>query len=299
MIQSISVTNHRGETLDIDLRHPWGSGLAVSSITGLHPPDASINATELSSMDGSVFNSARVVKRNIIVNFYILENLTIEQARHILYEYFPVKKQVKFRVKTDERDVYTIGYVESNTVEIFSNRESAQVSIICPDPYFYSIQDVSTPLNDIVGGFEFPFENPVGTESLHFGELSVTGPIDIIYTGETSVGIDIDIHATGEVGNLRIYSVTTDQEILLDVAKLAAKTGNGIIAGDNIHICTITGHKEVTLTRAGVKYNIMSCVSRQTGWIRLEQGDNIIVYSAVGIQNAQIYVTNKVVYEGV
>ena len=299
MIKSISVTNHRGETLDIDLRNPWGSGLAVSSITGLNPPRANINATELSSMDGSVYNSARVVKRNIVIDFYILEKLTIEQARHILYKYFPIKKQLKFRVKTDERDVYTTGYVESNNVGVFAKMESAQVSIICPDPYFYSSQDVSVPLNDIIGGFEFPFENPVGTESLHFGEISVTGPVNIIYAGETSAGVNIDIHATGEVGNLRIYSVTTDQEILLDVAKLAAKTGDGIIAGDSIHINTNTGHKEVTLTRAGVKYNILSCVSLQTGWIRLDPGDNIIVYSAIGIQNAQIYVTNKIVYEGV
>ena len=299
MIKSISVTNHRGERLDVDLRLPWGAGLAVASIDGLHPPQANINSTELSSMDGSVYNSSRIVQRNIIIRFVILENLTIEQARHILYNYFPIKKQVRFEVHTDERDVYTNGYVENVKVDIFSNRESAEVSLICPDPYFYSIQDKSTPLNDIVGGFEFPFENPVGTESLTFGEISVTGPVDIIYEGDTPVGIEIDIHATGEVGNLRIYSMTTDQEILLDAAKLAAKTGHGIIAGDDIHISTISGNKTVVLHRAGVTYNILSCVSRETGWIRLERGDNIIVYSAVGIQNAQIYVTNKLVYEGV
>ena len=299
MIKSITVTNHQGETIDIDLHKPWETGLAVASIDGLHPPNAHINSTELSSMDGSVYNSARVVERNITAQFVLFNKDTIEQARHILYKYFPVKKPIRFEVHTDERDAYTIGYVESNTVGIFSNMESASISLICPDPYFYSIQDVSTPLNDVVGGFEFPFENPVGTESLTFGELSVTGPVDIVYEGDTPVGIDIDIHATGEVGNLRIYSMTTNQEILIDVTKLAAKTGQGIVAGDNIHICTVTGKKEVTLTRAGVKYNILSCVSRETGWIRLEKGDNIIVYSAVGIQNAQIYVTNKLIYEGI
>lgn len=299
MINSITVTNHRGESLTIDLRNPWEAGLAVMEIDGLHPPDANINATDLSTKDGSVFNSARIPKRNIVIRMKILDLMTVEEARHILYKYFPIKKKIRLAIDTDTRDVYTEGYIETNKVEIFSNFETASVSIMCTDPYFYAIQDQSTALNDIVGGFEFPFENANGTNSLGFGEYAVTGPIDIVYEGEQPVGVIIDVHATGDVGNLRIYSLTTDEEILIDAAKLAAKTGSGIKAGDNLKISTVPGEKYVKLFRSGVEYNILSCVSRNNGWIHLEYGDNILVYSAVGVSNAQIYVTNKLVYEGI
>ena len=299
MINSITVTNHRGESLTIDLRNPWEAGLAVMEIDGLHPPDANINATDLSTKDGSVFNSARIPRRNIVIRMKILDLMTVEEARHILYKYFPIKKKIRLAIDTDTRDVYTEGYVETNKVEIFSNFETASVSIVCTDPYFYAINNQSTALNDIVGGLEFPFENANGTNSITFGEYAVTGPVDIVYDGEQPVGVIIDVHATGDVGNLRIYSLTTDEEILLDATKLAAKTGSGITAGDNVRISTIPGEKYVKLFRSGVEYNILSCVSRNNGWIHLEHGDNVLVYSAIGISNAQIYVTNKLVYEGI
>lgn len=299
MIKSITVTNYQGETINIDLRKPWETGLAVANIDGLNPPKAHINSTELSSTDGSVFNSARITERNIIAQFILVDKNTIEQARHILYRYFPIKRPVRFEVHTDERDVYTIGYVESNTPVIFSNMQAASISIICPDPWLYSVDDILTSLNDPVGGFEFPFENPLGTQSLVFSELSTSGPVNIVYEGDSPVGVDIDIRATGQVGDIRLYNMRTDQEMLIDVSKIAAKTGSGIVSGDSIHICTITGQKSITLTRAGVTYNILSCLSRDTKWIQLEKGDNIIVYSASGIQNAQIYVTNKMLYEGI
>lgn len=299
MINSITVTNHRGESLKIDLRNPWEAGLAVMQIDGLHPPQASISSTDLSTKDGSVFNSARIATRNIVIRFKILDLMTVEEARHILYKYFPIKQKIRVIFDTDTRDVYADGYIETTNVEIFSNFETASVSIICTDPYLYAVQDQSTALNDIVGGFEFPFENPNDTNSITFGEYAVTGPVDIVYEGEQPVGVVIDVHATGDVGTLRIYSMTTDEEILLDATKLAAKTGSGLTAGDNLKISTVPGDKFVRLYRSGVEYNVLSCVSRNNGWIHLEHGDNILVYSAVGVSNAQIYVTNKLVYEGI
>ena len=293
MIKSVSVINHRGERLDIDLRFPWGTGLALASIDGIHPPQANINSTELSTMDGSVYNSARIAQRNITIQFILLHNLTIEQARHILYKYFPIKKQIRFEIITDERQVYALGYVESVKVGIFSKMEAAEVSLICTDPYFYSINDNATSINDIAGGFEFPFTNPVGTESLVFGEITPLGPVNIINNGDAPVGLDIFMHFTGSVGDIRIYSVTTDQEILLNTSNL------NLQSGDEIHICTITGKKSVTLYRQGVAYNALSSVSKDTGWIQLEPGDNIIVITAEGLQNAQISITNKIIYEGV
>lgn len=299
MINSITVTNHRKESLTIDLRKPWEAGLAVMEIDGLYPPQATINSTDLSTKDGSVFTSSRIPKRNIVIRFKILDLPTVEDARHILYKYFPIKKQIRIDFNTDTRDVYAEGYVETNNVEIFSNFETASVSIICTDPFLYASNDQFTALNDILGGFEFPFNNPVGENTLAFGDVVAQSPVVITYDGEQNVGVVIDIYAEGEVGNLRIYNMTTDEEILLDSAKVQSKTGSIINTGDHVQISTIPGSKYVKLFRGGNEINILSCVSRDNGWIHLEHGDNIIVYSGNGTSNAGIYITNRIIYEGI
>ena len=51
MIKSITVINPKGESLELDLFHPEKSGLIVKSITGLGPPKANINSTELARAD--------------------------------------------------------------------------------------------------------------------------------------------------------------------------------------------------------------------------------------------------------
>lgn len=300
MINSITVTNHRGESLKIDLRSPWEAGLAVMDIDGLNPPAASISSTDLSTKDGSIFNSAKIAKRNIVIRFKILDLMTVEEARHILYKYFPIKQKIRLVIDTDTRDVYADGYVETNEVEIFSNFETASVSIVCPDPYLYAVQDSIVALNGISGGFEFPFTNPVDEKTLKFGEMSVLGPVVIFYDGEQPVGVLIDIYAFDSISSsVRFYSVTTNEEMILDNDKLAAKTGSGIVSGDHVQISTTKGEKYVKLFRGGLEYNILSCVSRNTSWLHLEHGDNVIVYSAVGINNTAIYFTNKLVYEGI
>lgn len=54
MIKSLTVTNPKGESLKLELTRPGLSGLAVKSIDGLGPPQASINTSEIATMDGEL-----------------------------------------------------------------------------------------------------------------------------------------------------------------------------------------------------------------------------------------------------
>lgn len=300
MIRSVKIENHRGETLDLDLFNPWASGIAIRNIEGLGPPQAVINMTELSTVDGSVFNSSRAQSRTIDLDFILVEKPTIESSRHIVYKYFPIKKPITIYVTTDEREVYTTGYVESVIPTIFSDMEGVQITVRCPDPYFYSLSNNVTYLNAVLGGFEFPFTNPVNTYSLKFGEMSSGDATNIFYNGETSIGIDIEIHFIGPVNTIRLYNMTTNQELLIDTARISEIVGSPIRDGDLIKVNTKTGKKSIILNRNGTIYNILSCLSRDTRWIQLERGDNVFVYSAVsGVNNLLITITNKELFEGV
>ena len=139
MLNSVTVTNQNGESLTMKLRNPEESGFLITSISGLGPPTASINVTDLASVDGGYFNSARTQNRNIVFNirFFSENSSDIEGIRQKTYKYFPIKKRVRLVFESDNRVGEIYGYVEKNEPNIFSKETDCQISIICPFPYFY------------------------------------------------------------------------------------------------------------------------------------------------------------------
>jgi len=166
MIKKVIVTNYLGESIEFELRAPEKTGLFIRSIDGLGPGKASINTTDIASDDGSIFNSARSEQRNIVLTLgcLIADGVTdsIETARQLTYKYFPKKKPLKFYILTDNRELEILGYTESNEPEIFTDDETTQISIICPDPLFYSAGEGgthTTVFNGVDFLFEFAFDN--------------------------------------------------------------------------------------------------------------------------------------------
>lgn len=166
MIKKVIVTNYLGESIEFELGAPEKTGLYIKSIDGLGPGKASINTTNIASDDGSIFNSARSEQRNIVLTLGCLQvdgvTKTIEDARQLTYKYFPKKKPLKFYILTDNRELEITGYTESNNPNIFSDKETVQISIICPDPLFYSSGEDgthTTTFNGVDFLFEFAFDN--------------------------------------------------------------------------------------------------------------------------------------------
>ena len=304
MIQSITVTNYLGDSIKLELARPELSGFIVESITGLGPGKANINTPEVSTNDGSLFNSSRVPNRNIVISLRYLWRDTIEDTRQLSYKYFPLKKKVTLTIETDNRSAQIEGYVESNEPDIFSKEEGADVSIICPYPFFYATENggwVETVFSGIEPMFEFPFSNESLTENLLImGNIQNRTDNVVIYNGDVETGIVITIHALGEATNIAIYNTMTREVMRIDTNKIASYTGGGIDAGDDIIISTIRGDKYATLIRDGVSINILNCMDKNTDWFQLSKGDNVFVYTAeTGTTNLQFKIENRLVYEGV
>lgn len=305
MIRSITVTNYLGDSIKLDLARPELSGFAVTSVTGLGPGKAAINTTEMSTADGGIFTSSRLPSRNIVLSLMYLWKNSIEDTRQRSYKYFPIKKKVTLLFETDNRKAEIEGYVESNEPTIFSKSEGSDISIICPNPFFYSAGDngvQTTIFNGVEPLFEFPFSNESLTEPvIEMGSVytRLSGQT-ISYKGDAEIGVTINIHAIGEASNVSIHNTRTGEVIHIDTDKLAAFTGSGIIAGDDIVICTVKGNKSVTLTRNGETINILNCLGKNPNWFQLTKGDNIFVYAADnGASNLQIVFMNRIIYEGV
>lgn len=300
MINSLRVTNHLGESLTIKLAPLDSSPFYILNIEGLGPAKANINMNALATTDGSLYNSARLNTRNIILTLKLRDYPTVEDSRLMSYRYFPIKKRIKLTFTTDRRVSTIYGYVENNEPSIFSSRETAQISILCPDPYFYDVGS-SVVISGIESTFEFPFSNEsLINDLIEIGEINVGQEYNVKYNGDAEVGLTIRIQATGDVENVAVYNTGDGRFMKIDTAKLLALTGASIVNGDEIVIVTTRGNKTITLIRNGVETNILNTLDKTSNWLTLVRGDNVIAFIAdSGGANIQLTVSHQTKYEGV
>lgn len=308
MIRSITITNYLNESMIIDMMSPEKSGLAVSNIDGLGPAEANISSSDLASSDGAIFNSARLSTRQLVFTLLLVPNEQIdeisnaEKVRRQIYKYFPIKKKATITFKTDEKEAYVTGYVETCEPTIFDQNTSVDVTVLCLDPHFYDISEMSTKFSGNVAAFSFPFSS-IDT-SIKFGSIITKTYNNIYYSGDSEVGILINMHAVGEVRNVKIYNTNTHESMIFNDDQIKALTGSTIVNGDDINISTIQGNKTIKLLRNGVEYNILNALNRDADWFTLSKGDNSFAFTADEDEisnplNLIFTINSSIIYEGI
>lgn len=304
MIESIQVTNYRDESVTMTLRSPEQSGFLVKDIDGLGPVKSTINFTEVLTLDGGIYNSSRTTFRNILMTIAFLRTTTetIEDLRQKSYKYFPLKRLLLLKIVTDNRVLYTYGYVESNEPNIFSKQEETLISILCPSAYLTSYTAISIDSSGVTGLFEFPFSNEsLSTPLLEFSDL-LLDDTDIIvdYEGDTVTGFTTSINFTGAVTGFSIGNDTLSQVMSFDDTALASILGSGLTTGDIMTIVTTNGSKAITVTRGGTDYNVLNALEAGSEWLNLERGTNEITISvSTGDGNFYFSLDYQPLYEGI
>ncbi len=291
MFKSVTVTNYRGDSLELPLTWPNDAGLLISNIDGITPGNVQVNSQDFAVLDGGVYNSSRMETRNITIEFYygrtsLVEdsaNYDVETSRHIAYRYFPVKTQVRLDFLTDERNLSIWGYVESNDTVIFSEQEKGQVSIVCPDPYFYEKETVVYNFGDSVPEFEFPFSNESLTEPLIcFGDYGPGNLYYVDYDGDIEVGAIIRVHflKPQTVQELTIYDVSHNKKLELNFPEIFEKTSvKGISQYGDIVFSSVRGEKDIYYERFGIRTSIIGAFDIMNfPWMYLTPGENIFGY---------------------
>lgn len=280
---SLKVENDRGNTLELTNNPNY----TVYKIEGLNPPQATINSSVNTTTDGSSINSVRLENRNIVI--YMTIEGDVESNRINLYKYFPVKKRIKLYFKNNSRDVYIEGTVELIECDQFTNKEVAQISIICPKPYFKDIENLVTSFGDVSSMFEFPFS--IAKTGIEISGITTNQRRSIINTGDIETGVIIKLFSTGTVVNPVIYDVLKRTQLKLNFTMLAS---------DTIVINTNVGEKSIELIRDGVTYNAMGYMAQDSTWFIMEAGDNVFTYDAdSGNSYLQLTFTTSILYSGV
>lgn len=141
----------------IELTH-HGENYTVTHVSGLLPPKNNINTSTAGLTDGSTYNSSHMENRNIVITLVL--NGDIEANRQRIYSIFPFKSECTVYFSNQRRNVKIKGWVELIDGDVFSKREVIQISVICPRPYWESIQMLQAELSRSIGFFTFPFSIP-------------------------------------------------------------------------------------------------------------------------------------------
>ena len=280
---SLSVKNSAGERLNLSSNPNY----TVYKIDGLTPPKATINRSTNATHDGSVINSASVEDRNIVI--YLTIDKDAEANRIKLYKYFTPKNKVTLYFKNGARNVYIEGTVELLECDIFSNKQIAQISIICPKVYFKDVEHLISYFSEIKRLFEFPFS--IDPDGIELSSITPHYRKNIIYTGDVDTGVIISLFANGTVVNPIIYDALKKTKIQLNMT---------LKKSDEIIINTNAGDKAITLIRDGISTNALGYMTPDSSWFTLQAGDNVFTYtSESGSSNIDIIFTTPLLYGGV
>lgn len=314
MIRSFTVTNYRDESLQIELSNPSKEGFAVVGIDGIGPLKANVNITDIASIDGGLFNSARIGSRNIVISlvYYYDSDYDIEDLRHKSYRYFPPKKQCKLCFRTDKREVYIEGVIESNEVAIFNKQEGSQISIMCAQPFFYTLDKELNQYNDFaVPSFTFPFYHEVDddSEKLLMGTILSYKLTEVTYNGDVDTGLIFSIDFKSVINNNSTIQITNGDTFIqntISIAKLISLmsgfiTGfNAISIGDSIRFSTVKGNKYVNFVHDNKEYNVLGCVTSNGDWLYLIPGINRIrIDTSDTDADVDISSENRIYFNGV
>lgn len=253
--------NTNGEQLELTNNPAY----TVTNIDGLNPPEAIINTVQRAGHDGSVFNSAFLDNRQIILNIAI--NGPACGNRNELFRFFRTARKTRLIYHNDYHDVYIDGYCQNAPVEYFGQKQIIQVTLICPDPFWHGLTEVEGQTDGVEALFEFPFsiESPIP-----FSDYSSGGGAFIYNPGDLA-GIVIEILASGSVTNPRIYHVETDTFF---------KVNTSLQSGDRLIINTRTDEKSVKRIRSGATTNLIAYRANGSTWLTVEPGQNQFTLSA-------------------
>ena len=136
MFYKLILENEAGQQINLS---KTANQYMFSKIKGLNPPTGTVSTSSYAGMNGSYLNNAFIEKRNVVIPFE-MRGFDVELRRHELYRVVKPSRYIKIYYSTKNISVYAEGIVETCEVENFEKLTNGQISILCPDIYWYSTE---------------------------------------------------------------------------------------------------------------------------------------------------------------
>jgi len=259
LLDRVEFTTSNGNSLVVPF-YDGDEGFFFDSVDGIDPVKANIVSSSFANVDGEQYQTARRESRNLVFKMGVDVSQvfgSVTQLRRKLMGLLMPKSEVTLRLFSDDFPaVDIVGIVESFDWPLFVQEPEVTLSIICHKPDFVDLMtvavvDTTTPdfVNTII---EYPGSVETGFKFYMLADRSLDG-FTIFHRSSTGVLSSLEF-------------------------------GEPLIAGDLLEISTISGEKEIMLTRAGTRSSILHGMSPYSNWINLFPGANYISVVAEGAE---------------
>jgi hypothetical protein len=284
-MQRIIFTNARGQSVELKSSAPF----LLQSIDGLGDVDADTQTQKSPFQDGSTYIDSVLQERSISLEIVILadKSTLLEKRQYLASVFNPKLGKGVLRYENGE----TIREIEAvpDGVPTFpsgqDNRgptfQKAIVNLLCPNPYWKSMEITEEPTFEPL--FQFPFEGVF--------EMGMQRDQRIIVNdGDAPAPLIIEFY--GPAVNPKITNKTTGEFI---------KVNQTLQEGEVMRIDTTPGNKSVYFVQPdGTERNVFNWIDLDSTFFQLVVGENEIEYSADSdIQGAIVNIRYKKLYNAV
>lgn len=258
MLDRVEFTTRNGNSLVVPF-YDGDEGFFFDSVEGVDPVDAVIVSSSFANVDGEQYQSSRRGSRNLVFKMGVDVSQvhgSVTQLRRKLMGLLMPKTEATLRFFSDDFPaVDIVGIVESFDWPLFVQEPEVTLSIICHKSDFIDLMtvvavDTTTP------------------------EIANT---IIDYPGTVDVGFTFRMLVNRAVSEFTIYHRSSTGFLS------SLEFEQPLIVGDLVEICTISGEKEIMLTRANTRSSILHAMSPYSNWINLSPGANYISVVAAGV----------------
>jgi hypothetical protein len=262
-MKRIVCKNSNGDELEFDYD---GDPIRLSATDGFSYAEYTVNTSQCSGQDGVTYNGATAEKRNPVITAEILSDYKAQREK--LYSFFPPRDQGTIYFYDGDVAKKADYYAEKVTIGEDGAVRTATISLLCPDPKWYAVEDTNTKLAVWRGGITFPLKIQT--------PFTVTKKVNQLITNiqnnsSVTLGMTVKFEASGTVVNPYLYDVYRNELMQINVT---------LHSGDVVMITTGINNKRVKLISSGVTTNINNLMTYPPKWLQVYPGDNWIRYNA-------------------
>lgn len=281
-MKKIVCENALGEKLEFTYD---GDPLRLSATDGFSSAEFSVSTSQASGQDGVTYNGATADKRNPVITADIMSDFAAQRDR--LYSFFPPRSPGTVYYYDDTSVKKAAYYVEKVVAGEDGTPRTATISLICPDPKWYAVENTFTKLAIWRGNIAFPL-------SIH-PPFSVTTKVNTLIgnlhnDSSVTLGTTVRFEASGTVVNPSLYDVN-HHELM--------KINTTMHVGDVVEVTTGENNKRVKLISGGTITNISNLMDYPPKWLQAYPGDNWLRYNAEsGIDSLSVTIICTPAYWG-
>lgn len=269
-------------------------GIVIESIEGIYAFAGEVNTSPYSQTNGDRYKSTRAPRRNIVIQGKIFADYW--NNRQMIYRVFRLGSLGQFcYTEPDQSNRYADYYVESVEIDQDAYRGQFQISLICPDPFFYSGEPEFVDLAAWSSDFQFDHEFDANGETIGHRVIAMIKDVENL-NGVDGIGMTITMTASGDVTNPYVYMYDTGEQIKIGT------TSNPytLTSAKSIRIETTTGKKSVVQVQSNVETRINEYLDPDSSFFQLHAGVNTIGYNASsGVDYLNIQIEYKMRFLGV